>query len=206
MASSETHIPAFRTDPRGFPYAIQWQYWIIAAAGLVTLLMAQSITTVPYGRAIWDFLFLLDGAYRISIGQVPHVDFVSPVGPASLYLTFAAEKLLPGANPFASLHALAFLLTLPALAMLARRFRSGAETTGALALLAVIMLVPFTLDRTHLSEISYFASYNRFASGLLFLVVSGTSCQRVAPTDCCWPSSSPCCFSSRSRPRPQRSA
>ena len=170
MAFSKTHIPTCQTDRPGFQYAIHGQFWIIAGAGLVTVLLAQSITTVPYGRAIWDFLFLLDGAYRISIGQVPHVDFISPVGPLSLYLTFAAETLLPRANPFASLHALAFLLTLPALAMLAPRFRSGAETTGALALLVVIMLVPFTLDSTHLSEISYFASYNRFASGFLFLV------------------------------------
>src|SRR6185312_6949118 len=37
-------------------------------------------------------------------------------------------------------------------------------------LLALIVLLPMTLDSTHLSEISYFASYNRFATGLLFLV------------------------------------
>ena len=170
MASSKTYIPAVQTDRRIDSHAIHWRFWVISAAGFVTLLVAPLLATVPYGHAIWDFLFLLDGAYRISIGQVPHVDFVSPVGPASLYLTLAAERLLPTANPFVSLHALAFLLALPALAVLVPRFRSGAETTGALALLAVIMLVPFTLDSTHLSEISYFASYNRFASGFLFLV------------------------------------
>lgn len=142
----------------------------VAAGGLLAVLAALVATTVPYGRAIWDFVFILDGAYRISLGQVPHVDFASPIGALTLYLTYAAEVLFPGGNAFVGLHVLMWLLLLPVMAALAPRFRSNAAFLAAFGLLALTVLLPMTLDSTHLSEISYFAVYNRFASGLLFLV------------------------------------
>lgn len=137
---------------------------IVAALAAVWLL-----TAIPFGRAIWDYLFLLDGSYRISLGQVPHIDFTSPVGPLSLYLTHAAELLFPGKHPFVGLHALMWILVVPAMVFLAPRFRSTLAFLAALALLMLVMFLPMTLDQTHLSEISYFASYNRFATGILFI-------------------------------------
>jgi hypothetical protein len=136
---------------------------------LLVLIAAFVVTTIPYGRAIWDFVFVLDGAYRISLGQVPHVDFASPIGALTLYLTYAAQTLFAGGNAFVGLHVLMWLLLLPVMAALAPRFAGNAAFLAALGLLALIVLLPMTLDSTHLSEISYFASYNRFATGLLFL-------------------------------------
>lgn len=141
----------------------------VAVAGLAALVAAFALTVIPYGRAIWDFLFVLDGAYRISLGQMPHVDFASPIGALSLYLTFAAETLFAGGNAFVGLHVLVWLLLLAPMAALAPRFGSNGAFLAAFGLLALIVLVPMTLDSTHLSEISYFASYNRFATGLLFI-------------------------------------
>ncbi len=143
----------------------------IALTVAACMLLAAYLHPIPYGRAIWDFLFVLDGAYRIGLGQVPHVDFVSPVGSLSLYLTAAATGLFPGGNAFVGLHAMAWLLAAVPFAALAPRFRSTSAFFAALALLALIMLVPITVDHTILSEISYFASYNRFATG--FLLVAG---------------------------------
>lgn len=142
----------------------------VAVAGLAALAAAFALTVIPYGRAIWDFLFVLDGAYRISLGQMPHVDFASPIGALSLYLTFTAETLFAGGNAFVGLHVLVWLLLLAPMAALAPRFGSTGAFLAGFGLLALIVLVPMTLDSTHLSEISYFASYNRFATGLLFLV------------------------------------
>ena len=67
---------------------------------------------IPYGRAIWDFLFVLDGSYRISLGEVPHVDFASPIGALTLYFTYWCERLFPATNPFVGLHVVAWLATL----------------------------------------------------------------------------------------------
>ncbi|WP_321449539.1 hypothetical protein [uncultured Cohaesibacter sp.] len=124
----------------------------------------------PYGRAIFDFIFVQDGAYRISLGQVPHIDFFSPIGSLTLYLANWGEALFPYSNAFVSLHIVTWLVFLPVFMALVPRFRSHTEFASALLLLALITLVPMTLDQTHLSEISYFATYNRFATALLFLV------------------------------------
>lgn len=144
-------------------------YVLIAASAVAVWLAGQYLLVIPFGRAIWDYLFLLDGAYRISLGQLPHQDFQSPIGSLSLYLTAWAQQMFPAGNPFVGLHALAWIMVLLPLGLLAPKFRSTGPFAAAMALLALMVLVPVTLDSTHLSEISYFASYNRFATGLLFL-------------------------------------
>lgn len=165
MARLDTSaIPLSRT---GRPHVLRLA--AVAATGLVALMLAGLVTVMPYGRAMWDFVFVLDGAYRISLGQVPHIDFSSPVGSLTLYLAAAADHLNPSGNAFVGLHVLMWLLLLPPLAALAPRFGSGWAFGAAVGLTALIVLVPMTLEGTHLSEISYFATYNRFASGLLFL-------------------------------------
>lgn len=154
-------------NSRGNSFGVRIGCLTIGCLGVVTA--AFAITDIPYGRAIWDFLFILDGAYRISLGQIPHVDFASPVGSLSLYLAAAASRLFPGGNAFVGLHALAWLLVMAPFAVLVPRFRSARAFYAALTFLAVIMLIPITVDDTILSEISYFATYNRFATGFLFV-------------------------------------
>ena len=136
---------------------------------MLIVALAALVHVVPYGRAVWDFVFVLDGAYRIGLGQVPHVDFASPIGALTLYLTHLAERLFPGGQPFIGLHALAWLIVVPPFAVIASRIRSAWGFAASFAILAVVVLVPYTLDSTMLSEISYFATYNRFATAILFL-------------------------------------
>src|SRR6187431_846261 len=87
--------------------SFNWRIAAIAAFTISVVAVAALVHVVPYGRAVWDFVFILDGAYRIGVGQVPHVDFASPIGPLTLYLTHFAERLFPGGQPFIGLHALA---------------------------------------------------------------------------------------------------
>ncbi len=148
--------------------AYRWLALLLSAVAVCGA--AATIKVIPYGRALWDFLFVMDGAYRIRLGQMPHVDFMNPIGPLTLYLTAWAERLFPAGQPFVGLHALMWLLWLPPLAALAPRFETTWRFCAAFALLALMVLAPYTLDKTSLSEISYFATYNRFAVGGLFLV------------------------------------
>ena len=141
----------------------------IAAFTVLVVAFAALLRVIPYGRAVWDFVFILDGAYRIGLGQMPHVDFGSPIGALTLYLTYFAERLFPGGQPFVGLHALAWLIMVPPFAVLAPRMHRGWTFAASFAVLALVVLVPYTLDPTMLSEISYFATYNRFATGILFL-------------------------------------
>lgn len=137
-----------------------------AAVGLVAAALA--IGTVPFGRGAWDFVFILDGAYRIAAGLTPHIDFNSPIGSLVLYVVAFVQWAVPGMHPFVGMHVTMWFLTAAVLAVLAPRFNGIISFLGALALASLIVLLPMTLDSTHLSEISYFASYNRFASAFLF--------------------------------------
>ncbi|MBR1233286.1 hypothetical protein JQ597_22010 [Bradyrhizobium sp. AUGA SZCCT0177] len=149
--------------------SFNWRITAIAAFTVLVVAVAALVHVVPYGRAVWDFVFILDGAYRIGVGQVPHVDFASPIGPLTLYLTHFAERLFPGGQPFIGLHALAWLMVVPPFAVIASRIQSPWGFFASFAVLAVVVLVPYTLDSSMLSEISYFATYNRFATAILFL-------------------------------------
>ncbi len=160
--------PGVRTSGITARAALRLAALLLSAVGVCVA--AATIKVIPYGRAFWDFLFVMDGAYRIRLGQIPHIDFIAPIGALTLYLTAWGERLFPGGQPFVGLHALMWLLWLPPFAMLAPRFQTGLRFCAALALLALMVLVPYTLDKTNLYEISYFASYNRFAVGGLFLV------------------------------------
>ena len=148
---------------------ISWRLTAIAMFTLVVAVFAATIKVVPYGRAVWDFIGILDGAYRIGLGQVPHVDFSSNIGPLSLYTTYWAERLFPNGQPFIGMHAMVWFIAVPPFAVLATRIPSGWGFAASFAILAVTILAPYTLDPTMLSEISYFATYNRFATALLFL-------------------------------------
>jgi hypothetical protein len=154
----------------GLAGGIHLRVLALLLSAIAVCMAAATIRVIPYGRAFWDFLFILDGAYRIGLGQTPHLDFIAPIGSLTLYLIYLAERLFPGGQPFVGLHALMWLLLVPSLAMLAPRFETGVRFCCAVALLGLMVLIPYTVDRTSLWEISYFASYNRFAVGILFLV------------------------------------
>lgn len=139
----------------------------VMALGL--LIATKLIVTIPFGRAAWDFVFILDGAYRISIGLIPHIDFSSPIGSLPLYVVAFVQWAFPEVHPFVGMHTAIWFLMAFLIAALAPRFTNNTEFLTATALASFIALLPMTLDATHLSEISYFATYNRFASAFLFL-------------------------------------
>ena len=63
-----------------------WRLVLLAASAVAVVATTLALPVIPYGRAVWDFLFVLDGAYRIGLGQLPHIDFSSPVGALTLFM------------------------------------------------------------------------------------------------------------------------
>jgi hypothetical protein len=45
--------------------------------------------------APWDYAMLLDGGWRVCQGQIPHVDFISPLGPLGYWLVAAGFQIGP---------------------------------------------------------------------------------------------------------------
>jgi hypothetical protein len=83
------------------------------AALLLGVALALLLLLVPWrlpmGANFWDLYFHLDAAYRIRLGQVPHVDFFSPAGPLPFYLLAAMERWFGSAAPLLQAQYGAFL-------------------------------------------------------------------------------------------------
>ena len=46
-----------------------WRLMLLAASAVAVVATNLAQHVIPYGRAVWDFLFVLDGAYRIGSGN-----------------------------------------------------------------------------------------------------------------------------------------
>ena len=46
-----------------------WRLVLLAASAVAVVAITFALPVIPYGRAVWDFLFVLDGAYRIGSGN-----------------------------------------------------------------------------------------------------------------------------------------
>lgn len=60
-----------------------------AVIGALTALIVAGLALplhAPIGAMYWDSFLYLDAANRIGQGQVPNVDFFTPVGPLEYYL------------------------------------------------------------------------------------------------------------------------
>ena len=70
--------------------------WItlFIATGFVAILAYEMLATGPsYIMAPWDVFILLDEAWRILCGQIPHTDFHNPIGPLTYSLVALGMKV-----------------------------------------------------------------------------------------------------------------
>jgi hypothetical protein len=125
---------------------------------------------VPLGLYGTDYVFLADGAGRIALGQVPHVDFSLPVGALTFWLTALARRLpWLGPDMFVA-NALAWLMLVVPMAVVGARL-SPTRAVLLVAVAALTALSPFTLElASDLCAVNHNGVYNRF--GAAFLVVT----------------------------------
>lgn len=118
-----------------------------------------------------DLLIFLDGAYRISVGQVPNRDFHTALGPLTYYIPAAGYWLtgsLGAALPVGT--ALFIMLIAPVMAyVLDSRMRPVVALPFA-ALLLLILAVPINLGES-VTALSYGMFYNRLGWGVLALLM-----------------------------------
>jgi hypothetical protein len=148
--------------------------WLAAFAAGVILLLSQSLW-LPLGANYWDLYTYVDTAYRLKVGQLPHVDFFVPVGPAGYYLYYAVTTLFPRAHTLLAVHHSILIVALPVMAVIAveagRRSRSE----------ALALVIPFILfGALPMNGIELYPSpgfdgygnYNRHSALLLYLMVA----------------------------------
>ncbi len=131
---------------------------------------------LPVGPMYWDLIVYIDGAYRVSIGQVPSVDFFAPVGPLAYWLVAPLLSTFSSAQPLLLVQWSLLLVSAPPMfaivAYVGRRSRST-----ALALLLPFLffqLLPMNVEQySSYPSIDGYGIYNRHTSVLLYVLVSG---------------------------------
>jgi hypothetical protein len=140
---------------------------VAASCALLLVLPGQTVTT----RYLDDLLLILDGAYRVTSGQVPSHDFHTPLGPLVYYLP-AAGKVLSGTFGGAMPAAMALTtlaLSLPMIHVLGSRLHPLiAVLFGAFLLL--ILAVPINLGEG-ITALTFAKFYNRIGWACLGILL-----------------------------------
>ncbi|WP_279483479.1 hypothetical protein [Aureimonas sp. SK2] len=149
------------------PYAIGA---MVLAACAVTLTLH---VTLPVGPMYWDLFVYVDGGWRVLTGQMPSVDFFTPVGPLGYWLYAAAMTLFPDGHPLLLAQWMLMPVTLtallPVLAWIDKRSRR-------LALALLLPFLVFQLLPTNVEQYSTFPAidgfgiYNRHMTQILYVL------------------------------------
>ena len=128
-----------------------WRPEPIAIVGSISITViafavATLIHALPTGRDMRDFVGILDGAYKISQGLIPHVDFAVPHGAWPLYQAVPVLWLLHRVQPLALYQVIGWLSILPAAIPIALRQSDSWRAVAVLAFVALATLIPCTND------------------------------------------------------------
>ncbi|WP_348644561.1 hypothetical protein [Rhizobium sp. AQ_MP] len=160
------------------PVAWLW----IAVAGLSILLVLP--LAVPIGPMYWDTYIYLDAAQRIRMGQIPSLDFSTPVGALGYYLFVWGLELFPKAQPLLLVQWSQLAVTAPLMTLV---LLDAARTSRATSF---ALLIPFLVFATFPANAQFFHSYpgldgfgiyNRQTSLLLYVLTSGLVFMRGGP-------------------------
>jgi len=143
---------------------------ILAMAGVLAVLLAVPGQTVAT-KYINDLLIFLDGAYRVTSGQIPHRDFATALGALVYYIPAAGYVLsgsLGGAMPIGV--ALLLLILAPAMAHIVSSRLQPALALPYAAFLLLIVAVPMNLGEG-VTALSFGMFYNRVGWAALALLL-----------------------------------
>ncbi|MFM9975827.1 MAG: hypothetical protein ACKVON_14790 [Beijerinckiaceae bacterium] len=148
--------------------------WLAGFAILVVVLLSVQLW-LPLGANYWDLFTYVDTAYRLHIGQLPHVDFFVPVGPVGYYLYYAVTMLFPNAHTLLAVQYSILIVALPVMAIIAAQ-ASGHSRAEALAL--VIPFIVFGALPINGIELypspgfDGFGNYNRHSALMLYVLAA----------------------------------
>ncbi len=148
---------------------------LLAAALLLCIWLLTRPLVLPLGAMYWDLVLYVDAARRIAAGQVPLLDFLTPVGPLGYWLYAGLDRLFPQAHPLLTAQWSLFLITAPpmALVLIAADRRSRRLALGLLLPYLVFQILPVNVEQhSFFPGLDGFGIYNRQASIVLYVLVS----------------------------------
>ncbi|MET0599036.1 MAG: hypothetical protein ABWZ57_14360 [Mesorhizobium sp.] len=147
---------------------------LVLALAVVLLLLSLPLS-LPVGPMYWDVFIYYDAANRIFDGQMPVVDFFTPVGPLGYYLFAGWLALFPNAQPVLIAHWSLLALTLPMMAAVTIEAdrQSRVAAFGLVLPFLLFSLLPFNTHEYYPYPGSDgFGIYNRQVCQMLYVMVA----------------------------------
>lgn len=142
--------------------------------GVLAVLLSFTIPQ-PIGPMFWDHYLYLDAANRIRDGQIPSVDFFTPVGALGYYLFTGLQGIFPNGQPLLLASWCLLLATGPLIALVVVdvQKRSTALAYAILLPFLVFSVLPFnTGDFYPYPGSDGFGVYNRQVCQLLYVLAA----------------------------------
>jgi hypothetical protein len=146
---------------------------VLLAAVVVTLLSLPM--RLPIGANYWDLYTYVDTAYRISLGQTPHVDFFIPVGTLGYALYILVTKAFPSAHTLLAVHYAVLIVALPLMTVivLEAQKRSSSEALALAVPFVIFALIPINgLELYPSPGFDGYGNYNRHVALLLYVLAA----------------------------------
>ncbi|MBR7653153.1 hypothetical protein KCX83_12560 [Brucella oryzae] len=150
-------------------------FWLGFVLVLLIALLSFRLNA-PIGPMYWDSYIYFDAAQRIRMGQVPGVDFSTPVGPLGYYLFAWGHALFPQAQPLLLAQWSIFAVAAPLMAWVVTEIRPHNRTTGLLILVPFLVFAIFPANTQSFYPypgLDGFGIYNRHTSLLLYVLMCG---------------------------------
>lgn len=149
---------------------------LLAAVILLCAVLLTRPLLMPLGPMYWDLVLYLDAANRIADGQVPVIDFFTPVGPLGYWLFAGLAELFPQGQPLLIAQWSTLVVTAPAMALILRDLdrRSRPLALGLLLPYLVFQLLPINVEHfSYFPGTDGFGIYNRQISIVLYVLTAG---------------------------------
>ncbi|WP_077961289.1 hypothetical protein [Ensifer adhaerens] len=142
--------------------------------GVLAVLLSFTIPQ-PIGPMFWDHYLYLDAANRIRDGQIPSVDFFTPVGALGYYLFAGLQGIFPNGQPLLLVSWCLLLVSGPLIALVVIDVQKRSTALAYAILLPFLMfsVLPFnTGDFYPYPGSDGFGIYNRQVCQLLYVLAA----------------------------------
>lgn len=145
--------------------------FISVIAGLITLLILP--LKLPVGPMYWDLIVYIDGAYRVSLGQIPSVDFFAPVGPLAYWLVAPLLTIFNNAQPLLLVQWSLLLVSAPPMFAILLDIGQRSRVIAFAILLPFLFfqILPMNVEQySTYPSVDGYGIYNRHTSILLYIL------------------------------------
>ena len=174
MEKRKNDVSDINAKKQNGSFSLAEKYWFFLGLSIILGWITYALTILPgityVNIMTHDTFIFFDGIYRLSQGQVPHLDFHTPIGPLSYllpYLGFSIVNKFPGSMELSNF-IVAMLVLAISIHVLSSRYRV-IPSIMALVFLVVLIIMPMNVGSQDITHAMYYNRYGWVLLSLLFL-------------------------------------